>query len=250
MQNNNLALNKKIATGVGRAISDFSMIQSGDSILVGLSGGKDSCILLYALCRLRSKSPTPFSIQAVTVVPDNNRTDLSPLYSFTETLGVNLTVVNYPIFDILEKSPESSPCSLCANIRRGILAEHAKELGCGVLALGHHTDDATETVFLNLLFAGSFKCFQPNMLMSRSGIRVIRPLIYVNEDDIRKESVRRGLPNIDFCCKHSATSKRSLIKQILQDMRKASPFLNNSVIHALTSFERENCWEKSDRRNK
>ena len=241
-QNTQLLLNKKIARDFGRAISKFSMIRDGDKILVGLSGGKDSSILLYSLCRLRHRCPVSFNIKAVTVVPDEGKTDLSLLYRFTESLDVHLEVISYPIFSILGNSPSSSPCSLCANIRRGILAGKAKELGFNVLALGHHRDDAVETVFLNLLFAGSFKCFHPNMLMGRSGIRVIRPLVFTGEEQIKKESMRLKLPNIDFNCNYKDTSQRGKIKTILREMSETAPDLHGNVIHALMNFKQENSW--------
>ena len=236
--------NKKIARDFGKAVSDFAMINEGDKILVGLSGGKDSSILLYLLSRLKLRSPISFNIHAVTVAPDNGATDLSQLYRFAEALDVNLEVIDYPIFKILESSPDSSKCSLCANIRRGILAGKAQELGCGVLALGHHRDDAVETVFLNLLFSGSFKSFHPNMFMTRSKVRVIRPMVYISEDSIRKESLKLEFPNIEFNCKHSGISQRARIKSMLKEMSESSPTLHSNVIHALMNVKKEDIWGK------
>ena len=235
-------LNKNVSRNIGKAISDFSMIHKNDRIMVGLSGGKDSNLLLYALCRLKSRSPVPFEIMALTVDPTDGKTDLDGLKDFTSSLNVSLDVTRYPIFDILDNSPEKSSCSLCANIRRGILASRSKELGCNVLALGHHRDDVIETVLLNLFYSGGFRCFHPNIHMSRSGIRVIRPLVYVSEWEIYKESQRIGFPIVDFNCKHSSSSRRMLIKSQIEDLLKIAPDLPGNIIHALKHHKQENTW--------
>jgi tRNA(Ile)-lysidine synthase TilS/MesJ len=217
------------------------MIKSGDKIMTGLSGGKDSALLLLALCALRDKSPARFAVEAVTLDPTGG-TDLSALSAFSESLGVRHSIVKYPIFKILDESATSSPCSLCANIRRGILAAAAKDAGCVSLALGHHRDDAVETVFLNLIFAGRFRCFHPNMLMSRTGIRVIRPLVYLPEEDIRAESSRLSLPIVDFACKHAPGSKRAFIKSSIAELAGEAENLYQNVLHALKFFKPEETW--------
>lgn len=238
-----LNLNKRMGRRIGRAIADFAMIREGDRILVGVSGGKDSCLLLYSLYRLRDRSPVRFEILAATVDPRNGRSDLSSIQKFTNSLGVKLLIEKHPLFDILETSFNSSSCSLCANIRRGVLASIAQKNECNVLALGHHRDDAVETVLLNLLFAGSFKCFHPNMTMNRSGIRVIRPLVYVAESDIRSESEALDLPEVDFGCTHSSTSQRAWVKTLLKDiLSPVAPNLFGNVIHSLKNVMLKDTW--------
>lgn len=140
--NQKRSISKPMARRIGRAISDFSMIQEKDRILVGVSGGKDSNLLLYSLCGLRARSPVRFEVLAATVDPLEGKSDLSSIQEFTRSLGVELLIVKYPLFDILGRSFTPSPCSLCANIRRGLLASTAQKNGCNVLALGHHRDDA------------------------------------------------------------------------------------------------------------
>jgi tRNA(Ile)-lysidine synthase TilS/MesJ len=183
-------------------------------------------------------------VEAVTLDPTDG-TDLSGLSAFAESMGVRHRVVKHPVFKILDDSASSSPCSLCANIRRGILAAAAKDSGCVSLALGHHRDDAVETVFLNLLFAGRFRCFHPNALMSRTGIRVIRPLVYLPEGDIRAESARLGLPIVDFACKHAQASKRTFIKSSIAGLAGKAGNLYANVLHALKFFNPEETWGRA-----
>jgi tRNA(Ile)-lysidine synthase TilS/MesJ len=227
---------------MGRAIADFGMIQDGDKIAVGLSGGKDSAFLLHSLCKIRDKSPIHFSVEALTVDPTDGARDTSSLIKFAESLGVAHKIVRYPIFDILEKSAAPSPCSMCANIRRGVLASHAAEGGCVSLALGHHRDDVVETVFLNLMYEGRFRSFHPNILMSRTGVRVIRPLIYVAESDIRDEAERRGFPIVNFCCGHESSSKRAYVKVSLRRLTRHAPNLPSNVLHALKNLHDRDEW--------
>jgi tRNA(Ile)-lysidine synthase TilS/MesJ len=239
---NKYLFGEKIARQIKRAVSDFRMIRSGDKIAVGLSGGKDSAFLLHSLCALRDKNPVRFTLEAITVDPTENGRDISLLREFAESLGVAHVVVKYPIFEIIEKHGTSSPCSLCANIRRGILASHAAERGCVSLALGHHRDDAIETVFLNLMYEGRFRCFHPNILMSRTGVRVIRPLVYVPEAVIRDEAGRLGLPIINFCCGHESSSMRAYVKATLRRLSRKAPSLPSNVLHALKNLNPDDLW--------
>ncbi|MDR1581277.1 MAG: tRNA 2-thiocytidine(32) synthetase TtcA [Synergistaceae bacterium] len=238
---------KKLARLVGRAVGDFSMIRSGDTIAVGLSGGKDSAFLLHALCGLRDRSPIPFTVRALTVDPTDGVRDAAPLEKLTRSYGVDFRIVRYPIFDILKKSDAPSPCSLCANLRRGILASSAAEEGCTTLALGHHRDDVIETVFLNLMYEGRFRCFSPNMYMTRSKVRVIRPLVYVPESAIREQAEKLAFPMVNFCCGYESSSMRAYVKVILRRISRKAPYLHNNVIHALKNPDTDRGWRDSRR---
>jgi tRNA(Ile)-lysidine synthase TilS/MesJ len=222
------------------------MIRYGDEVLVGLSGGKDSGVLLYALRRLRSKSPVRFEVSALTIDPTGDGTDTSKLVDFADDLGIRIKVVRYPIFNILDSSAEKSPCSLCSNIRRGILASCARELGCNVIALGHHRDDVAETVLMNVIYSGRFSCFSPHMLMSRSGVRVIRPLVYVSERHIADESRKLGLPIVDFKCGYAGGSKRALMKSMIAELALDAGTnardIQGSVLHALMNCNHKDAW--------
>lgn len=241
-KNVDFPLNAKIAKSTGKAVSDFSMIRQNDRILVGLSGGKDSDMLLYSLCRLRKISPVPFEVRAVSVDPTGGRADMAPLAAFARDLGIALEVVRHPIFEIVDQHPGVSACSMCANLRRGILASAAQRLDCNVLALGHHKDDAVETVLMNLFYTGRFACFHPHMYMSRSQIRVIRPMVYTAEAEIIKETIRRGFPLIDFECRHAAASQRSRIKSQIETMSGAAVDIKSNVIRALRKSADAGAW--------
>lgn len=233
---------KKTARQIGSAISEFSMIQEGDKIAVGLSGGKDSAFLLFSLRGLKDKSPVNFTLEAVTLDPTNGMRDTSPLERFTESLGVPHRIIRYPVFEILENSKTRSPCGLCANLRRGILASASAEGGCASLALGHHRDDVIETVFLNLMYEGRFRSFHPNALLSRTGVRVIRPLAFVPESDIRDEALKRGFPLVDFCCGYESSSMRAYVKATLRRLSRKAPNLAVNVLHALKNIETGDVW--------
>jgi tRNA(Ile)-lysidine synthase TilS/MesJ len=238
---------KKLARLVGRAVGDFTMIKDGDKIAVGLSGGKDSAFLLHSLCALRARSPIRFAVRALTLDPSDGARDASPLEKLADSYGVDYRIVRYPVFEILEKSGAPSPCSLCANLRRGILASAAAEDGCVSLALGHHRDDVVETAFLNLMYEGRFRCFSPNMLMSRSRVRVIRPLVYVPERAIREQAEKLAFPMVNFCCGYERSSMRAYVKVILRRMSRKAPYLHNNVMHALKNPAPDEGWGGSAR---
>ncbi|MDL2264040.1 tRNA 2-thiocytidine(32) synthetase TtcA [Synergistaceae bacterium OttesenSCG-928-I11] len=235
-------IDKKIARGVGCAISDFSMIRESDRILVGLSGGKDSNMLAYTLARLRQHTPVRFELAAVAVDPTDGCVDFTGVARFASSLDIPFEIVRHPIFDILKRAGNTSACSLCANIRRGILANTATTKGCNVLALGHHLDDVVETVFLNLLYAGRFACFEPHMKMSRTGVRVIRPLIYVPEDAIVRNARRLGWETLDLDCEHARSSHRAAVKDAIQNLSGMAHDLRSNVLHALKHNRDRGAW--------
>ncbi len=227
---------------VGEAIRDYNMIVPGDRIMIGLSGGKDSLILSLSLAVLRRRSPVKFGLSACIVDQTGGTMDTSMLEKFMDELDIPLSIFNHPTYSIMEERDERSPCSLCANLRRGILAGRAKEAGANVLALGHHKDDAVETVLLNLFYGGRFKCYQPNMFMSRTEVKVIRPLIYTEERRIALEAARLRLPVTSACCPYSEKSKRLSAKKILEEMEKEIPEIKSNVIHALKNVLESDVW--------
>ena len=220
---------------IGSAIHDFSLIREGDRLMVGLSGGKDSVFLLAALKGLQSRSPVHFSLEACTVDPTDGLADLSPLSSFCSGLEVPYTVEPVPLFRLVGDRGEKSPCSFCANMRRGILSSVAASKGCASLCLGHHLDDVVETALLNLFFSGRFDCFSPSMWQDRTGIRVIRPLVYLEEARIARETERLCLPVVDFACPFSAGSERAWVKTMIATLEGSVKGLRQNVLHALVT---------------
>lgn len=235
-------ISQKIMRFIGEAIRDYSMIGPGDRIMIGLSGGKDSLILSLALAVLRRRSPVKFGLSACLIDQTGGSMETAKVKEFMEELEIPLLLINHPTFSIMEEREERSPCSLCSNMRRGILAGRAREAGSNVLALGHHKDDAVETVLLNLFYGGRFKCWQPTMFMSRTEIRVIRPLAYIEERRISLEAARLGLPVTSSCCPYSSDTKRLSAKNLLKEMEKEMPELKSNVIHALRNVKGNDVW--------
>ncbi len=235
-------ISQKIMRFIGEAIRDYSMIGSGDRIMIGLSGGKDSLILSLGLAFLRKRSPVKFSLCACLIDQTGGTMDTSGAEAFMKDLDIPLSIIKHATYSIMEEREERSPCSLCANLRRGILAGQAGEAGANVLALGHHKDDAVETVLLNLFYGGRFKCWQPSMYMSRTEIKVIRPLAYIEERRISLEAERLKLPVTSACCRYSESSKRMSAKKILAEMEKEMPEIKSNVIHALKNVIDNDVW--------
>lgn len=239
-------LSQKIRSLVGQAVAAHSMISEGDRILVGLSGGKDSLILLLALHHLRQRSPVSFSLKACTVNPTGETLDTSVLASLCDRLEVPFRLVEHDIFGIIRAREERSPCSFCAHLRRGLLNTTAREEECNLLALGHHLDDVVETVFLNLLEGGRFRCFKPKLWHSRTGITVIRPLVFVEEARIAREVLRLSLNPLDMACPFSGKSRRAGAKKLVERLCGEQPSLRSNILHALTHFQANDIWTRND----
>ncbi len=228
-------LSRNTRRKIGEAIHDFSLIREGDRLMVGLSGGKDSLLLLVSLKGLQARSPVSFSIEACSLDPTDGKTDLSPIAGLCESLEIPYTVVPVPIFRLLKERAEKTPCSFCANMRRGILSSISRQRNCSTLCLGHHLDDVVETTLMNLLFSGRFKCFAPLTWQDRSEVRVIRPLVYLEEVQVAREVDRLKLPVVDFLCPFSASSQRAWIKAQVAAMSESVKGLKHNVLHALRS---------------
>jgi len=231
------SLEHRVAKKVGRAIGDFNLIENGDRILVGLSGGKDSWALIQILDNLRKRAPVEFSIVAVNVDSgySNYRHDLITKACAERgwELHIEHTTIGAIMDDVLEDG--DTPCSLCARLRRGVLYRMATELGATKVALGHHLDDFVETVLLNLFFQGVLKAM-PARLTSDSGAHtVIRPLVYVTEGEARAFTEECGLPVIGCCCPACGDLglKRQRIKRFLTEFEIEHPDVKNSMIKAL-----------------
>lgn len=226
---------KHILSGTRRAVEDYQMIRPNDRIAVGVSAGKDSLTLLCALAELRRFYRIPFTLHAVTVdMGTTPPTDLSPIAALCERLNVPYTVIPTEIarivFDIRQ---EQSPCSLCAKLRRGALYGAAKELNCQAVALGHHQDDAVETLMLNLFFEGRIGCFEPVTELSRTGIRLIRPLLYLPEKDIRYYAAKAELPVVQSACPANGNTEREEMKRLLGELERKHRGLRHRIFGAM-----------------
>ena len=217
-----------------RCADDYHMIEAGDNIAVGISGGKDSLALLVLLANLRKFYPKPFTLQAITVDMGLSGMDFTPVQKLCESLEVPYTRVETQIGPVVfEQRKEKNPCSMCAKMRRGILNETLLKLGCTKLALGHHYDDAVETFLMSLLYEGRISCFQPVTLMDRAGVTQIRPMLYISEESIARFALRQGLPVVENTCPADKNTKREEIKQLLESLAKTYPDLRAKVFGAM-----------------
>jgi tRNA(Ile)-lysidine synthase TilS/MesJ len=230
---------KRILSYTRRALDDYKMIQAGDRIAVGISAGKDSLTLLCALAQLRRFYPIPFDLHAVTIdMGFAEGMDFTPIKELCEKLEVPYTIVPTEISKIIfDVRKESSPCSLCAKMRRGALHQAAKDLGCNVVALGHHFDDAVETFMLNLFFEGRLGCFSPVSYLSRADLRLIRPMIYLPEKDVRYFAGKAELPVIKSPCPADGETQREEMKKLLATLDREHRGLRYRIFGAMQRGE-------------
>ncbi len=230
---------KRILSYTRRALDDYEMIRPGDKIAVGVSAGKDSLTLLCAMAELRRFYPVPFELCAVTVdMGFEGGMDFAPIQSLCDELGVPYHITRTEIAKIIfEVRKEKSPCSLCAKMRRGALHRAAKELGCNVVALGHHFDDAVETFMLNLFFEGRIGCFSPVTYLSRMDLRMIRPMVYLPEKDVRYFASKADLPVIKSPCPADGNTQREEMKQLLSRLDREHPGLRYRIFGAMQRGE-------------
>jgi len=225
---------QKLYSLARRCIDDYRMIGAGESIAVGVSGGKDSLTLLAALAGLRRFYPNPFSLQAISLDLGYEGADYGPIGDFCKTLDVPFTVVKTDIktvvFDIRK---EENPCALCANLRRGALHEAALNLGCKKVALGHHMDDAVETFLMSLHFEGRLHCFAPVTYLDRRGVTLIRPLLYIKESFIRDIVQNHALPVLHNPCPANGFTRRQEAKELIQMMNQRFPGYADRVFSAM-----------------
>jgi len=217
-----------------RAISDYNMIEPGDKIAVGLSGGKDSIMLLLALNKLRSFFPQKFEIVAVCLSLGFDGYDTEPLEKLCNNNEIDFvredTHIGTIVFDVRK---ETNPCSLCANMRRGALNNAAIELGCNKVALGHHYDDVIDTFFLSLLYEGRIHTFSPVTYLGRKNLHVIRPLVYVPEVEIKSFVRKNNIPIVKNPCPANCQTSRQYIKDLIKNLCAQDPIIKTRVFGAI-----------------
>ena len=219
---------------VRRCVEDYDMIQDGDVVAVGLSGGKDSMALLYALNSLRRYYPKRFELVGVTVGLGFPGMDFSPVRACCEKLGVPYDFVQSDIADVVfDQRQEKNPCSLCVKMRKGAFHDRLRELGANKAALGHHMDDAVETFLLSLIYEGRISCFEPVTTMDRSGITQIRPMLYAEEKRIIGLARKYEFPVVESTCPMDKTSKRALVKEYMYAVSKERKDFKIKTFHAM-----------------
>ena len=225
---------KKIIGNIRKALREYNMIEDGDKIAVGVSGGKDSLTLLMALKNLQMYYDKTFDFIAVSINPNFDFFDINLIENFCNSLSIPLIIENSHskeiVFDIRK---EKNPCSLCANLRRGILNSIAIRENCNKIALGHNEDDVIETFILSLFYNGNVHTFAPKSYMDRSKITVIRPLIYLSEKDIKSFINRNKIAVMNKCCPMDGNSKRENIKKMINDLQKSIPNIKSNLYGAI-----------------
>lgn len=225
---------QKLLSQVRKCIRDYQMLSPGDRVAVGVSGGKDSLALLRLLAELREHSAVPFELLAVTLDMGYEELDFSPVADLCARLQVPYTLrqtqIREIVFDIRK---EENPCALCAKLRRGILNETAVELGANKVALGHHYDDTVETFALSLIYEGRISCFLPVTYLDRTGLTLIRPMLYLHEKTIRNFAERENLPVVHNPCPADKNTKREDVKALLYELEGRYPGLKDNIFGGL-----------------
>ena len=224
---------QKLMGLVRRCVDDYHMIEAGDRIAVGVSGGKDSLALLILLAGLREYFNKPYELEAITIDMGLGM-DYSQVAALCEQWNVPYTVVKTEIAPIIfDHRKEKNPCSMCAKMRRGALHNALAERGIRKIALGHHFDDAVETFLMSLLFEGRLSCFRPVTFMDRSGVTQIRPLIYAGEQKIMNLAYSLDIPIVENPCPQDKASKRYEIKQLIKTLSATYPDMKSKVFGAM-----------------
>lgn len=224
---------KRLLSLTRQAVDEYQLIQDRDHIAVGISGGKDSLTCLYALHGLKRFYEHPFTIEAVTVDLGLGM-DFSPVKRLCEKLDVPYTIVNTDIARIVfEERKESNPCALCAKMRKGALNHAIGELGCNKIAYAHHKDDVVETMLLSLIYEGRFHTFAPMTFLEQTGLKLIRPLIYVKEADIVGFMHKMELPVVASNCPADGFTKREYVKDLLKQLNRENPGVKDRMFTAV-----------------
>lgn len=231
---------QQVLSYVRRAVDDYEMICGNDKIAVGISGGKDSLTLLYALNSLRRFYTEPFDIHAVTVDLGFRNMNLDEIKTLCELLGVKYTIVQTDIAKIVfEERKESNPCSLCAKMRKGALNNAIKELGCNKVAYAHHKDDVIETMLMSFIYEGRLHTFSPVTYLERTGITVIRPMLYMNEADVIGFINKYKVPVAKSPCPADGHTKREYIKSLLKQINLENPGVKERMFTAIQNGNME-----------
>lgn len=229
-----------------RAIIEFQMIQEGDRILLGVSGGKDSLFLAYALSELKKRIHTDFTVEVITVNPmfKDSVFPIEQIRSYIQHLHLTFHTIDVDIAGLIASTPEKSPCFTCAFFRRGAINRFAKEHDFNKIAYAHHNDDAVETFFMGLLYSGQIHTFTPNTYLDRSNLTVIRPLVYFREEDIKQAVAYHGLVPIPAPCPHDGNTSRQTVKELILQLEQTIPNVYQHLASAMRKSAIRDLWEE------
>lgn len=228
---------QRLVGKIRKAVQDYNMIEEGDIIAVGVSGGKDSITLLYALSLLQKYYPIRFKVMGLTLTMGYEGMDFEKTMEFCQKNDIEYHIKQTQIAKIVfDVRKEKNPCSLCANLRRGALNNFALEMGCNKVALAHHYDDLIETFLLSVFYEGRISTFLPVTKLDRTGLTVMRPMIYVREREIKGVVKRHNLPVVFNPCPANGNTKRQYIKDLIKDLAKQIPDLEKHIFSCAENF--------------
>lgn len=237
---------KNLIKKIGLADKDYQMISDGDKIAVGISGGKDSTLLLYALEHYRIKSRKNFKVIGIHLNLGFKGDDYQIVKDYFDSINIENIVYDTQVSEILElnKKDDKIQCSLCSKFKKGIVIQKALELGCNKVAFAHHADDAIETLFLNAIYGGKLATFDPEMYMSESKINFIRPFIYLKESEIIANAEELELPIVKSGCPSDGFTRRQEMKELLNKIYLEYPTAHDNFIKMLHNSEQTKLWTK------
>lgn len=225
---------QRLLSYVRQAVDDYRMIDSSDVIAVGVSGGKDSLALLYALKELQHFYPNPYTIKAITVDLGLGNQNTDEIEQLCKSMEIEYHIVRTEIGTIIFKERhEKNPCSLCAKMRKGALYNAVKELGCNKVAYAHHKDDFIETMMMSMIYEGHFYCFPPKTYLDRMDLTIIRPFLYVEEADVIGFKNKYHLPVVKNPCPADGATRRAYIKQLIRTINHENPGAKTRLFTAL-----------------
>ncbi|KOA19728.1 tRNA 2-thiocytidine biosynthesis protein TtcA [Clostridium homopropionicum DSM 5847] len=245
---------KKIWTKFTRAINDYELIKEGDRIAVAISGGKDSLLMAKLFQELQRHGKFKFELEFISMDPGFHETNRELLLSNCEYLNIPVKLFESGIFEVVDRIAKDYPCYMCARMRRGFLYSKAKELGCNKLSLGHHNNDVIETTLLNILYAGNFKTMRPKLKSTNfEGLELIRPLYYINEDDIKRFINNAGIAPMNCGCIVAAqktSSKRREVKELIKELKKNFSDVEKSIFQSAHNVNMDSIvgWEKKGKK--
>ena len=237
---------QRVLSLVRKCVAEYKMIENGDVIAVGVSGGKDSTLTLLALSELSKFYPEKFTVKAITIDSDPGKTDFSEIAELCNRHKIEFSLVKSNIFEVVfDIRNEENPCSLCAKMRRGMLHDEALRLGCNKVALGHNFDDAVETFLMSQIYEGRISCFSPVTYMDRKKLWQIRPLLYVDERMIKGIVKRLGLPVVKNTCPANGNTKRQEMKEFIDKMNRIYPGYSTKIFNSMQRLPLIG-WKKLD----
>ncbi|MGE5415998.1 MAG: tRNA 2-thiocytidine biosynthesis TtcA family protein [Acidobacteriota bacterium] len=233
---------KQLFTHVRNANLKYKLIDTGDNVAVGVSGGKDSLVLINVLRLLLEHTPLRFNIVPISI-DLGWQADWKTITDYLSSLNLPHHIIETDIgHTIFEERQESNPCALCANLRSGCLNKHANKLGCNKVALAHHLDDAVTTLMMSMMFEGRFRCFKPTTYLDRSDVTIIRPLIYIEEKDIIRYTKAYNLPVISNPCPVSGHTNRETVHAFIDELEKKYPHARRRMMRALENADINSFW--------